>query len=163
MGPEEEAWIRDLWPRVHALARRMLGNDPDARDAAQEAFLKALERWETQLGPGTREGWVVRIATRVCLDALEKRRRAGGALDAEALPAPAPAEEPVEVRDRLEPCLQDLPPQQRAAFVLRDMEGLPFERLAEALECSQATVRVHLMKARLSLRAGWLKRYGERP
>ena len=163
MGPDEEAWIRELWPRIHALARRMLGNDPDARDAAQEAFLKALERWETQLGPATREGWVVRIATRVCLDVLERRRRAGPPLDAGDLPAPPPPAEPVEVLSRLEPCLADLPPQQRAAFVLRDMEGMAFERVAEALACTQATARVHLMKARLALRASWLKRHGGRP
>ena len=69
MDPEEP-WIREFWPRVYSLAYRMLGNAQDAQDAAQEAFLKALQHWETQLGPTHREGWVVRIARK----ALPERR-----------------------------------------------------------------------------------------
>ena len=159
----DDAWVRDLWPRVYGLAYRMLGNAPDAQDAAQEAFLRALGRWDDWLGEGPREHWILRIATRVCLDTLDGRKRMRRPeTDWNSLPArPEPAVDPVQ--DRLSPCLEDLPPRQRAAFVLRDVQQLPFEAVAEALGCSQPTVRVHLMKARLALRESWLRRYGERP
>ncbi len=157
----DDTWVRELWPRVYALAYRMLGNAPDAQDAAQESLLKALERWEDWTGEGPRDHWTLRIATRVCLDALDGRKRMGqGHAGLEDLPATPAASAPEPVRDRLLACLEDLPPRQRAAFVLRDMQGLAFERVGEMLGCSSATTRVHLMKARLKLREVWIRRYG---
>ena len=161
---DDDAWVRELWPRVYALAYRMLRNAPDAQDAAQEAFVRALDRWETWLGEGPRERWVLRIATRVCLDALERRKRMGrGQAEVGNLPAKPVEAAPEPVRDRLLECLDELPPQQRAAFVLRDMQGLAFQAVADALGCSGTTARVHLMKARLGLREIWIRKFGERP
>ena len=164
MGPDDPR-IQALWPRVYTLAHRMLGNAADAEDAAQETFVRALDRFETYRGEAGWEHWVLRIGTRVSLDALEgrRRRRSAGELDLDAFPAPEPVAPVEPVRDRLQPCLDDLPPQQRAAFVLREVQGLAFETVSELMDCSPATCRVHLMKARLALRESWLRRYGERP
>lgn len=164
--PLDDAQVRELWPRIYTLSYRMLGNVPDAQDAAQETFARALDHWEAWLGEGPRERWILRIATRACLDRLEERRKSRmrqSATDPETLPSRPPEPSPQAVLDRIRECLEDLPLQQRAAFVLRDMEGLPPEGVAEALGCSPSTVRVHLMRARLGIRASWIRRFGKRP
>jgi RNA polymerase sigma-70 factor (ECF subfamily) len=139
--------------RVLRLAWRMLGDREQARDAAQEAFLRAYR----SLG-GFRVGehfpaWMARIAVNVCLDHL--RRRGPVHLELQEAPGPAEAgtcpEEALlqrERRDLVRRSLERLPQGERSALVLRDLEGYGTEEAARLLGVKPATVRSQACLAR---------------
>jgi RNA polymerase sigma-70 factor (ECF subfamily) len=142
--------------RILNLALRFTGDMADAQDASQETFLRAyryLHRLDTDrpIRP-----WLMRIAVNVCCD-LFRRRQADRNSDL----APAPDTSPEtphtqlaadEDKRRLRAALGGLPEKQRAAIVLRDIEGLTTREVAEVLGSSESTVRVQISRARLRLR-----------
>jgi len=145
--------------RVLAVAWRMLGRMDEAEDAAQEVFLRAyrfLHRVDPQkpLTP-----WLIRITVNVCHDLRRRSRRETTLEDehgAEQVLEPAGGPDAVfaddERRRLLWTALDTLPDKERAAIVLRDLEGLSTKEVAEALESSPATVRSQISSARLKIR-----------
>jgi len=137
--------------RVFLVAVRLLGNSADAQDAAQEVFLRLyrhLRRMDRDPGP-----WIYRVTVNVCRDMA--RRRLPSAAPAEAAAAQAPAEEGMALAERLglvERALRTLPERQRAALVLRDVEGLTTRETASVLGTTEATVRSHVSAARLRIK-----------
>jgi len=143
-------------PRMVALARRMLGNQADAEDVAQEVFLRVwthAERWQ----PGRAQfgTWLHRVATNLCLDRLRKRRPE----NIDDIPEPASSEpqpdenlERRELAERVEAALQALPERQRLAVVLSHYQGLSNIEAAEILEVSVEAVESLLGRARRQLR-----------
>lgn len=139
-------------------AFRLLGRVEDARDAAQEVFLRLfrhLGRVEKDRDP---RPWLYRVTVNVCHDL----RRRGGQEDLDenrAVPSPDPetAAGAAEQMRHVEAALRRLPEKERAAIVLRDIEGLTTREVAEILGSSEATVRSQIASARLKLRAivGW--------
>ncbi|MEV6448181.1 RNA polymerase subunit sigma-70 [Amycolatopsis sp. NPDC051716] len=149
---------------------RMLANYEDAQDLTQETFLRAWHKRESFQGHAALRTWLYRIATNACLDFLEKRNDR----------TPRPAEVPGEVwevphlqpyPDRMLPedpqeavvaretvelafivAVQHLPPRQRAVFVLRDVEGWPASKTADALGLTVASVTSALQRARVTMR-----------
>lgn len=145
--------------RVFLIIYRIVGDVADAQDLTQEAFIKALQRQEQLKDLEKAAHWLSRIATNTALDFLRRRgRQAATGLD--GIPeAPAPAAEDPEVRvlrreqhDRLNAVLAQLTPRERMALVLRDVEGLPAEEVAERMNCGKATVRSHIANARLKFK-----------
>jgi RNA polymerase sigma-70 factor (ECF subfamily) len=138
-----------------------VGNVADAQDLTQEAFIKALQR-QDQLKDGQKAAhWLSRIATNTAIDFL---RRTGRAQFSELDPAEescleSPEERLLrsEHREYLEDGLRLLTPRERAALLLRDVEGLAADEVAKRLDCSKATVRSHIANARTKFR-----RYMER-
>jgi len=128
-----------LLPPVWRIARRILGDDAEAEDVAQDAMLRL---W--RIAPDWRPGeakvmtWLYRVTVNLCTDRLRRSGR-GVALDAVAEPeddAPAASDRMVEA-DRaaaLEAALLDLPERQRQAVVLRHLEGLTNPEIAEIME-----------------------------
>jgi RNA polymerase sigma-70 factor, ECF subfamily len=152
--------------RLYALALRVT-RDPDlAADAVQDAFASALQRagdFRGESSPGT---WLHRIVYNKSIDLLRQRGRETALPDGEEGPederltqAPAWSRPPDEIlsseetRAALEGALEKLTPLQRAVFSLREMEGMSTEETAVALDLEVGTVRVHLHRARLRLRA----------
>jgi RNA polymerase sigma-70 factor (ECF subfamily) len=142
--------------RIFRQIYRIVGNVHDAQDLTQEAFIKALQRQEQLKDELKAAHWLSRIATNTALDFL---RRHGRVVFCEIAEAPGShAETPEaavlrsEQRDWLADGLERLTPRERAALVLRDMEGLPAEEVAIRLECSKATVRSHIANARTKLK-----------
>ncbi|PKQ07551.1 MAG: RNA polymerase sigma-70 factor [Alphaproteobacteria bacterium HGW-Alphaproteobacteria-11] len=143
-------------PRMVALARRMLGNQADAEDVAQEVFLRVwthAERWQ----PGRAQfgTWLHRVATNLCLDRLRKRRPE----NIDDIPEPASSDprpdenlERRELAERVEAALQALPERQRTAVVLSHYQGLTNIEAAEILEISVEAVESLLGRARRQLR-----------
>lgn len=144
-------------------ALRLLGRLDLAQDAAQETFLrlhKYLGGFDElrALAP-----WLYRVVVNVCRDA--QRRDRGRSLSLESLQETGQLREPAartdletdavreEERRMLAAALQSLPEKERAALVLRDIEGLETERVAEILGSSAATVRSQVCRGRLRLRA----------
>jgi len=141
---------------VHRVAARVVGNDV-ADDVSQDAFLRAFHRLGRFRGEGTFRSWLLQIVHNTALDTLARRvpepAGAPAELDApDAAPSPerqpAGALEESERRDRLELKLRELRPDHRAALVLRDLEGLAYEEIAEITESPVGTVKGRIHRAR---------------
>jgi len=144
--------------RTVTLAWRLLGDREDARDAAQEAFLRVYKHLGKFDLKQDFAGWLYRIVVNVCRDAAQRRcRRAEDSLESEAagsvmaLPNGEDAEA-AAIRAQQQAlvlkALSSLTEKERAALVLRDLEGLPTEEVARILGSSAATVRSQISAAR---------------
>ncbi|HTX37065.1 MAG TPA: sigma-70 family RNA polymerase sigma factor [Bryobacteraceae bacterium] len=150
--------LRRIFNQIYGIVR----NVADAQDLTQEAFIKALQH-QDQLKDGQKAAhWLSRIATNTAIDFL---RRSGRATFCEIDDAPeSPSESPEQAllrsehRDYLEDGLRLLSARERAALMLRDVEGLAAEEVAHRLNCSKATVRSHIANARTKLRKYMEKR-----
>ena len=149
--------------RALGLAWRLLGNAEDASDATQEAFLRVfrhLDKFDASLDFA---GWLYRIVVNACND-LARRRGSRfssyeAALESGALAEPASPHDvesaamAAEEQARILRALAQLTEKERAAIVLRDLEGLPTEEVARILGSSPTTVRSQISSARVKLRA----------
>jgi RNA polymerase sigma factor (sigma-70 family) len=161
--------------RVYNLCLRMLGASQPAEDATQEAFVAAYRAvGRFQGGPGSSfRSWLLRIASNACFDELRRRRArpqvtldSPGEGDRPALDLPS-ADEPMEQRaerGELAAAIRDglatLPPDQRLAVILRDVQGLSYEEVARATGASQGTVKSRIARGRAALR-DYLRARGE--
>jgi RNA polymerase sigma-70 factor (ECF subfamily) len=141
--------------RVWRVARAMLGQSADADDATQEIFLRAQEKAAGFDGRGSFAGWLRRLAVNHCLNRLEERRRRDARCDVRELDAIATTTTPsCETTEELQRTLDLLPDEQRAVLVLREIEGLSYREIAEALSIPIGTVMSRLARARERLIGG---------
>jgi RNA polymerase sigma-70 factor (ECF subfamily) len=154
------------------IAFSLLGNAEDARDASQDAFVNAYRSLPTFRGRARFSTWLYRIVVNACTDLHRRRARqpsaAGlpgdGGEDAlfEAVDHGVSPQEALSQREtsrRLGAAIKQLPPQQRTAFVLHYVHGLPLADVAEVMACRVGTVKSHVFRAAGSLRAqlnGWM-------
>ena len=143
--------------RVFRTARAILGNDADAQDAAQEAFLRAFRHLASFDPKRDMAAWLYRLTVNVCRDMVRRRPDEGIAeIDSQVLVArdPGPFETAAlqEQRDLTRRAIARLPYKERAAITLRDLEGLTTAEVAGALGTTQATVRSQVSAARAKLR-----------
>ena len=140
--------------RVASLAWHILGDAEEVKEALQETFLRVyrhLSRFDER-----RDffGWLYRIAVNVCRD-LDSRRRRWRFLPIEHAPEARVEQEDLIRKDdvaRLMRAIDTLPQKERFAIILRDIEELPTEEVAEILGSSPATVRVQISNARAKIR-----------
>lgn len=148
--------------KVYSTAFHLLGNEADAFDASQEAFLKAYQSIKNFRGDSSFSTWIYRIVTNVCLDELRRRgRRRFISIDGgdEDIPreiadeAAGPEEIALKNADRAEllRALSTLGAKHRAVLVLRDIKGLTYEEISGVLKCSVGTVKSRLFRARAAL------------
>lgn len=156
---------RDLVVRyqrpVFALLSRMLHarpGCPPVEDLAQETFLKvfrALPGFDRR-GPARLSTWILTIASRLAIDELRRRRPEVAPIDPHAEPAsPVAADADAErtrLGDVLRRAIDDLPPEYRAAFLLREYHELEYAEIAENLQIDLGTVKSRLSRARAALR-----------
>jgi len=150
-----EDLLRANEKRVLRTAWRLLGSLEDAKDASQEVFLKLHKHFE-RLEPATVDAWIYRTTVNVCMD-QHRRRRPEGDLEFDP-PAPATQQtgmEEDERKRRLERAIRRLPEKERAALVLREIEGLETAKVAEILGVTDATVRSQVASAKTKLKE-WL-------
>jgi RNA polymerase sigma-70 factor, ECF subfamily len=154
-----EELVRTQQHRVYGLALRMLGNAAEAQDVAQEAFLRAHRGLAEFRGDARLSTWLYAIVSRLCLNRLaggERRLTRDGeeALSriADARPGPDQTLEQGELAEALSRAIGELPEERRIVVVLRDVEGLAYEEIAEVLELPVGTVRSRLHRARLDLK-----------
>ncbi|HTP33022.1 MAG TPA: sigma-70 family RNA polymerase sigma factor [Candidatus Acidoferrales bacterium] len=159
---EFERLMRRYERLVLATALRLTGSNEDARDVSQEVFLKLYRNLGKVEAEAALSSWLYRVTVNACHD-LRRRRRpespvedAGPLESAEADPQQALSE--AERRRVLQLSLRMLPEKERAALVLRDLEGLSTEEVARVLGSSEATVRSQISKARVKVK-GFVERY----
>jgi RNA polymerase sigma-70 factor (ECF subfamily) len=152
----QNRFVSENLRRIFVQIYRIVGNVADAQDLTQEAFIKALQRQEQLKDEQKAAHWLSRIATNTAIDFL---RRNGRATFCEIEHAPEGHDESpeqlllrAEHREYLADGLRLLSPRERAALLLRDVEGLPAEEVARRLDCSKATVRSHIANARTKFR-----------
>ena len=156
-----EELVRRYYDGLYRLAYRFLSNAEDARDIAQDAFLRAfraIDRFDLNL---RFKPWINRITMNLITDAIRARYRsktaslddglevAGRSPDPSAKPA---AEEQHAIVRKL---VDSLPPKYRTVLVLRDMDGRDMQEIASMLNCPRATVRWRLHQARKMFKRKW--------
>jgi RNA polymerase sigma-70 factor (ECF subfamily) len=164
-----EELVREHSGRMLAVARRILGNDDDAGDAVQDAFLsafKALDRFE---GGSRLSTWLHRITVNAALMRLRSRRRRPERQIEDLLPrfdstghvasggagwsaSGGTAMDAEETRARVREKIEELPEDYRIVLILRDIEGLDTQQTATYLEITPAAVKTRLHRARQALR-----------
>jgi RNA polymerase sigma-70 factor, ECF subfamily len=153
-----EALVRKYQDRVYNLCRYMLKDREDAQDAAQDVFLKAYGGLKHFRPESSLYTWIYRIAVTTCLDYRRKSRREAFRSEplTEDLPSneryPEQLYESGEIPDSIQLALQKLPEKLRAAIVLREIEELSYEEIAEVLHTSAGTVKSRISRAREELR-----------
>lgn len=149
--------LRRYLRSCRAVALAVTGNEADADDVCQDAFVSAMERIDDCRDPARFGGWLLQIVRNRGRNLLRHRRvREAEPLD-EAVPdtrfSTAAAVERSELRERLRAGLALLPEAHREVVLLHDLEGWKHEDIAELLDLPTGTVRSHLHHARRRLRA----------
>ena len=143
---------------LYTVAYRLTGDREDAEDLVQEVLLRVRRGLETYQ-PGSLEGWLSRIATNAFLDEVRRRRRRPVDLLPEdpdwVLPPAASVDEVLAAEvlpDDVQEALGRLPEDFRAAVVLCDVVGLPYQEIGETLGVPVGTVRSRIHRGRAMLR-----------
>jgi RNA polymerase sigma factor (sigma-70 family) len=150
-------WYRDHHRRVVATLTVVCGDRALGAELADEAFVRALERWDQVRSMANPAGWVHRVG--VNLARSRARRRAVEQRVLGRLAAPAAVVDPPELRPEVWAAVRSLPPRERAAVALRYVADLPERDVADALGLRRGTVARLLHDARRTL----ADRLGERP
>ena len=155
----QNRFVSDNLRRIFLLIYRIVGNVDDAQDLTQEAFIKALQRQDQLKDIEKAAHWLSRIASNTAIDFLRRNGKVNFCeIDSLIEPLSEPSESPeqavlrAEHREYLEQGLTVLTERERTALLLRDVEGLPAEEVAEQMNCSKATVRSHIANARIKFR-----------
>jgi RNA polymerase sigma factor (sigma-70 family) len=141
---------REHAPSVYRYAFAVLGNQADAEDVTQQTFLNAYRAVERGTKPRKAENWLLRIAHN---EVRRHFRKNGAAVEVEfddRLGVVARDDSDPRLADVLR-ALRKLPPNQRAALVMREFEGRPYSEIAEVLEISQSALEALLFRARRGL------------
>lgn len=152
--------VRATYADTYTLARRLTGNEEDARDVVQESYLRAYRGLKRFRGDAQFTTWLYRITANCANTYMGRRSRNRTELlvddvmlvDANPERDPSARAEATLLRDRLERALVDLPPKLRAVVVLRDVYDLPHEAIAAELGISESAAKVRLHRARQKLR-----------
>ncbi|MFF5494989.1 RNA polymerase sigma factor [Streptomyces aquilus] len=149
--------VRRHAPVLIRLATSLLGTPSEAEDAVQDAFISAWRRLPEFQGRSSFGTWMYRIVTNRCLNVLRARRpvapleAAGDVAAAEHSTSPARITESRDAVRELREALDLLSPEQRACWVLRELDGRSYEFVADAVGISQEAVRARVFRARRSL------------
>ena len=147
--------------RVYALTVRMCPTPELAEEAAQEAFLAAWQGLPFFRGDSAFSTWLYRLASNACVDLLRKEgRHQGPSLDDETVAAdmadPAPTPERVaehrELRTQIEAGLRALTPEHREVLILRELQQLSYDEIADVLSLDLGTVKSRISRGRRQLR-----------
>jgi len=168
----DEDAFRELVKRykepITSFAMRMLNDRDKALDIAQETFINVFTHVDGYRPLASFDGWLYRIAYNLSINEIRRRKRQPSI----SLDAPPPgsdrdrpglepahegpdAEEGILGAERCElvrRCVAALPAKYRGAIVMKDMEGLTFEQIANILDCPESTVKSRVMRARRMLR-----------
>lgn len=134
---------------LFAYALRISGQRADAEDLYQDTFLAAFRAWPPPRR-GNERAWLYKIATNRAIDRERRAKRIVANVD--ELVLAAPDRDDVTLAD-LARAIETLPAGQRAAFVLRKVEGLPYVDIGVALDCTEQAARARVSEALRKVKA----------
>lgn len=151
--------------KVYSLAFRMVNHREEAADLAQESFLKAWQALPTFQGESSFGTWIYRLTTNLCIDYIRRQKRRQEIQPVASLDDPdsglgEPADwkqdpqhhvERKELRRALNRALQELPDHQRQILVMRELSGLSYQEIVQALDLDLGTVKSRIARARKNL------------
>jgi RNA polymerase sigma-70 factor (ECF subfamily) len=158
--------------KIYSYLYRMLGNPADAEDLTQEVFVRLYTSLDSFRSQSSLNTWLFRIAGNLCIDYFrrsKKHRAIAYSLDepvssetaetgesGHELPdstyEPHRLFEQKELSEHIQQALEQMPEKLRSVLLLHDIEGLPYEEIAQVIECPLGTVKSRLFNARLQLR-----------
>src|SRR5262245_13858096 len=163
--------------RAFAIAMGLVRDENDARELVQDAFLRVYKGLGTFQGGSSFFTWLYRIVTNLAIDLMRKPGRKdaelvdGQALDDEAAEFPLIARidgaDPMdvvrrrEIAGRIQAALDALPPYHRGVILMREVEGMSYEEMAQAMGVSKGTIMSRLFHARQKLQRALADCYGE--
>ena len=163
-----ELFMRDYQNMVFTTAHRLLADEAEALDIAQEVFLKAYGRFDELSASRTAGGWLKTVTRNLCLNHLTRHRsrqrlfselagdeNSEGGSPADNFAAPdtfQPALETADQRVLLAGALERLPAAQRVPLVLHHLEDMSYEEISKSLGVSLAKVRMDIHRGRRALR-----------
>lgn len=175
-GNEEgfEKLVKKYQDKVYTLCYRYSGNDEDAYDLAQEAFIKAYRSLGTFKGSSRFGTWLYRITTNVCLDEIRRKKRriqvqsldqpvegADGEMTRIVLDDTLPIDALYEQQEQaqyIQSLLMQMKPEHRMVLLLKDIMEFSYEEIAQMLNISSGTIKSRLSRARDLLRRKLLER-----
>jgi len=162
-----EPLVKKYQARICAHAYQFVRNETDAEELAQLTFVKAWRKIQSFNGKSSFYTWLYRLSTNTCLDYLRKKKRLGediqtsrvneddriGVEDREGSePGPDKMATNKELKEAIDAAIKQLSPDHQVVIVMREIQGLSYEEIAEALNCSVGTVMSRLFYARRYLR-----------
>ena len=158
-----EALISPYMDATYRLCLRMMGNEQDAADMAQEALVRAWRSLSTYKAQSRFSTWLYRITHNVCLDELRKRKtrqteslqalRETGFDPPDTAAPPDAAVESKDTHSRILRAMDSLNEEHRAAILLRDVHGLTYDEIASVLDVNLNTAKSRIARARANLRS----------
>ena len=148
---------------IYNLCARVLGDREEAQDVTQEVFIKAFHQLpEADAESFALRPWLYRVATNACFNTLRSRRKPGGVGDAglEQVASGVDEFERAQTVALVEQSLGEMNERYRTALVLKDLQGLPPEEIAEVMEVSRANADVLVHRARASFKTVFAKLAG---
>ncbi len=152
--------VRRTFVDTFTLARRLTGNEEDARDVVQEAYLRAWKGIGKFRGDAAFSTWLYRITANAAASSVQRGRRHRAEpfaddfepIDTGAEQMVSQGAESAETLDRIAAALDELPAKLRSVVVLKDVYGLSHEAIADELGISVSAAKVRLHRARRKLR-----------
>ena len=170
-----EDLVKRYGQRLHSVSLRILRNPADAEEVVQETFLKAFKSLDRFRGDASLFTWLYRIVSNESISRLRRRGRKPEIPIEEHLPSfedgqhvevfvdwkPGPDDQlgSKELREFFERCVDELPESHRLAYLLKDIEGLPEERVAEILGITRSAMKNRVHRSRLAIRDRIEKRF----
>ena len=165
-----EQLVRGRRDQVFRIARQIIGEEEGAKDVAQMVFIRLWQILRRYRAGGSFGAYLHRITVNLAIDFCREQSRRSPTeswdpASMDSLPSTAASPEgsmaPGELQKIFEVLSRRLTPKQRAAFVLREIEGIPTEEVAEILGMRQSTIRSHIQEARRILQEGLRRLYPE--
>ena len=164
-----EEIVRTFLPRVLAIAQNMVGRSGDAEDVAQEVFFKVHQKLGTFREEASFYTWLYRVTMNTATDFMKRRnhRPLGQVEDLESLPIADQGDTPFAAISRadlareMREAILEIPTPFRTVLVLREIEQLTYEEIAETMKCSIGTVESRLFRARARLKSILERRFRE--
>ena len=161
-----ELLVLEHQSKVYNLALKMVGNEQDALDISQDAFIKAFRSLGSFRGDSKFSVWLYRLTSNLCLDHLRAKKRNNVVSltmyspeeeEPEELEIPDERYSPEKLFDKkelqqnLSSALEELPPEQKEILLLREVSGLSYEEIAQSLGLEPGTVKSRIFRARKNL------------
>jgi RNA polymerase sigma-70 factor, ECF subfamily len=156
-----EAIVRQHWRKVFNVAYKFVGKHDEAEDLTQDIFLKIFKALKTFDRRANFQTWIISISRNLCIDHYRSVRKERQTIARDVDPSdlqpassdrsPQAAAEHQDLRAMLRQALETLPPTLRTAVVLRDLQELSYQEIADRLRLPEGTVKSRINRGRIEL------------